>query len=125
MQAKVQFATASDQSAFVAVYARYQDVDDAYYFLLRNSRTLELKKIVAGASVTMATLNLSPSFDLAAWHTLRIEATGGNLTTLKGYLDGELKLVASDVDSPFVTGWSAIGTYLTSAKFDDLVISQP
>jgi hypothetical protein len=94
--------------------------------LLRNSRTLELKKIVGGVSaVTFATLTLPASFDLTAWHTLRIEATGGNLTTLKAYLDGQLQLVGSDVDSPFATGWAAIGSYLTSAQFDDLVVSQP
>jgi hypothetical protein len=126
MQAKVRFATASDPSAFIAVYARYQDVNNTYYLLLRNSRTLELKKIVGGTSaVTFATLTLPTSFDLTAWHTLRIEATGGNLTTLKAYLDGQLQLVGSDVDSPFVTGWAAVGSYLTSAQFDDLVISQP
>jgi hypothetical protein len=126
MQAKVRFATASDPSAFIAVYARYQDVNNTYYLLLRNSRTLELKKIIGGTSaVTFATLTLPTSFDLTAWHTLRIEATGGNLTTLKAYLDGQLQLVGSDVDSPFVTGWAAVGSYLTSAQFDDLVISQP
>jgi hypothetical protein len=126
MQARVRFTTASDSNAFIAVYARYQDVNNTYYLLLRNSRTLELKKIVGGtASVTFATLTLPANFDLAAWHTLRIEATGGNLTTLKAYLDGQLQLVGSDVDSPFVTGWGAIGAYLTSAQFDDLVISAP
>jgi hypothetical protein len=126
MQARVRFATASDPNAFIAVYARYQDVNNTYYLLLRNSRTLELKKIVGGVSaVTFATLTLPASFDLTAWHTLRIEATGGNLTTLKAYLDGQLQLVGSDVDSPFATGWAAIGSYLTSAQFDDLVVSQP
>ena len=126
MQARVRFATASASNAFIAVYARYQDVNNAYYLLLRNSRTLELKKIIGGnASLTLATLDLPANFDLTAWHTLRIEATGGNLTTLKGYLDGQLQLVGSDVDSPLVTGWAAIGSYLTSANFDDLVVSQP
>ena len=91
--------------AFVAVYARYQDVSNAYYALLRNSRTLELKKIVGGnAAQTIATLTLPASFNFSAWHTLRIEASGDKLTTLKAYLDGQLLLVGSDIDSPFITG---------------------
>jgi len=126
LQANVRFTTPSSSNAFVAVFARYQDLNNTYYLLLRNSRTLEIKKILGGTvSPPLATLTLPSSFDLAAWHTLRIEATGDKLTTLKGYLDGQLQLVASDVDSPLVTGWGAMGTYITSAQFDDLVISAP
>jgi len=124
-QAKVRFVTASDPKGFIAVYARYQDVNNGYYALLRNSRILELKKVVGGISTAFATLNLPANFDLAAWHTLRVEASGGELTTLKAYLDGQLQLVGSDVDSPYTSGSAAFGTYATSAQFDDVVISQP
>jgi hypothetical protein len=126
LQANVRFTNPTSSNAFIAVFARYQDLNDTYYLVLRNSRTLELKKILGGTvSPALATLPLPSNFDLTAWHTLRIEATGDKLTTLKGYLDGQLQLVASDVDSPLVTGWGAMGTYITSAQFDDLVISAP
>ena len=124
-QAKVRFVSASDPKAFVAVYARYQDLSNGYYVLLRNSRVLELKKIVAGVASPIATLDLPANFDLAAWHTLRIDVSGDVLTTLKAYLDGQLQLVGSDVDSPYTSGSAAFGTYLTSAQFDDVVLSQP
>jgi hypothetical protein len=127
-QARVRFVAPSDPKAFIAVFARYQDLNNTYYALLRNSspRTLELKKIVGGTSaVTFGTLNLPANFDLAAWHTLRIDASGDKLTTLKAYLDGQLQLVGSDVDTPFQTGSVAFGSYLTSAQFDDVVISKP
>jgi len=124
-QAKVRFVTASDPKGFIAVYARYADVSNGYYVLLRNSRVLELKKIVGGVASAIATLNLPANFDLTAWHTLRVEASGGELTTLKAYLDGQLQLVGSDVDSPFTSGSAALGTYLTSAQFDDIVLSRP
>ena len=118
-QAKVRLGTASDPNGFVAVYARYQDVSNAYYALLRSNRKLELKKIVGGnASVTMASLDLPTDFNLSAWHTLRIEASGGKLTTLKAYLDGQLQLVGSDVDNPFVLpGNAAFGTYAHRRRF--------
>ena len=116
--------TASDPKGFIAVYARYQDVNNGYYVLLRNSRVLELKKIIGGVAAAIATVNLPANFDLAAWHTIRIEAGGGELTTLKAYLDGQLQLIGSDVDSPFTSGSAAIGTYLTSAQFDDVVLSR-
>jgi hypothetical protein len=124
-QAKVRFVGTPGSTAFVAVYARYQSQSDGYYALLRNSRVLELKKIVAGVSSTIATLNLPASFDLTAWHTLRVDVSGDELTTLKAYLDGQLQLVGSDVVSPFATGSAAFGTYLTSAQFDDVVLTQP
>jgi hypothetical protein len=123
-QAKVRFVTASDPKGFIAVYARYQDVNNGYYVLLRNSRVLELKKIIGGVAAPIATVNLPANFDLAAWHTLRIDTSGGELTTLKAYLDGQLQLIGSDVDSPFTSGSAAVGTYLTSAQFDDIVLSK-
>jgi hypothetical protein len=125
-QARVRLGTASDPNGFVAVYARYQDASNAYYALLRSSRTLELKKIIGGsATQTIATYTLPASFDLTVWHTLRIEVSGGKLTTLRAYLDGQLQLVGSDVDSPFFSGSAAFGTYAASADFDELVLSQP
>jgi len=124
-QAKVRFVTASASNGFIAVYARYQDVNNGYYVLLRNTRVLELKKIVGGVASVIATLNLPANFDLTAWHTLRIDTSGGELTTLKAYLDGQLQLVGSDVDSPYTSGSAAFGTYLTSAQFDDIVLSKP
>ena len=123
-QAKVRFLTASDPKGFIAVYARYQDVNNGYYVLLRNSRVFELKKIIGGVAAAIATVDLPANFDLAAWHTLRIDTSGGELTTLKAYLDGQLQLIGSDVDSPFTSGSAAIGTYLTSAQFDDIVLSK-
>ena len=120
----MRFLTASDPKGFIAVYARYQDVNNGYYVLLRNSRVLELKKIIGGVAAAIATVALPANFDLAAWHTLRIDTSGGELTTLKAYLDGQLQLIGSDVDSPFTSGSAAVGTYLTSAQFDDIVLSK-
>jgi hypothetical protein len=124
-QAKVRFVSATDPNAFIAAYVRYQNLSNGYYVLLRNSRVLELKKIVGGVSSAIATLALPANFDLAAWHTLRVDASGDELTTLKAYLDGQLQLVGSDVVSPYTAGSAAFGTYLTSAQFDDIVLSQP
>jgi hypothetical protein len=124
-QAKVRFVTASDSRGFIAVYARYQDLNNGYYALLRSSRSLELKKIVGGVASEIATLALPANFDLTAWHTLRLEVRGDKLTTLKAYLDGQLQLVGSDFTNPYTSGAAAFGTYLTSADFDDVVLSQP
>ena len=44
-------------------------------------------------ATAFATLTLPATFDFTAWHTLRIDVTGNaTKTTLRGYLDGELKL---------------------------------
>lgn len=124
-QAKVRFVSTSDPNASISAFVRYQDMSNGYYVLLRNSRVLDLKKIVGGVASTIATLNLSANFDLTAWHTLRLDVSGDELTTLKAYLDGQLQLVGSDVVSPFTSGSAAFGTYFTSAQFDDVVLSQP
>ena len=121
----MRFVSASDTKGFIAVYARYPDLNNGYYAMLRNSRSLELKKIVGGVASEIATLTLPANFDLAAWHTLRLEVSGDELTTLKAYLDGQLQLVGSDSTNPYTSGAAALGTYLTSADFDDIVLSQP
>ena len=124
-QAKVKFVSTSDPNASISAHVRYQNMSNGYYALLRYSRVLDLKKIVGGVGSTIATVNLPGGFDLTAWHTLRIDASGDELTTLKVYVDGQLLLVGSDVDSPYISGSAAFGTYATSAQLDDIVLTQP
>jgi hypothetical protein len=57
---------------------------------------------------------------------LRIDVTGdATKTTLRGYLDGELKLSGNDVPGSLTSGKGAVGTYQTAAKFDDIVLTSP
>ncbi len=112
-------------SSFVAVYTRFLDINTAYYAALRNTKVLELKKILNGTPTTLATLTLPSSFNLTQWHTLRLETTGTTTTTLKAYLDGTL-LSATDNSSPITAvNKAGVGTFSASAEFDDILISSP
>jgi hypothetical protein len=88
------------------VYTRYTDLSNAYYVLLRNSRTLELKKIVGGVAAEIATLNLPANFDLAAWHTLRIEASGDELTILSNPRSSGLWSLKPNLSMPYSRRWA-------------------
>lgn len=115
-------------NGFVAVYARYADLNNAYYVTLRNTRLLELKKIRGANTVaTLANVQLPGDFDLTKWHTLRIDVTGSSTPALKAYVDGELMLEGTDTTgTPVLTsGKGAVGTYLAAARFDDIVLGVP
>jgi hypothetical protein len=117
-------------NGFVGAYARYTNLNSAYYVTLRNTKVIELKKISSANGVyTFATKTLS-SLDLSRWHTLRVEVTGSSQPVLKAYVDGKLELTATDdpstSGSPVLTsGKGAVGTYLAAAQFDDIVLTAP
>lgn len=116
-------------NGFVAVYARYTDMNNAYYVTLRSSRVLELKKITSSGVVPLGTLTLPSTFPLDAWHTLRLDVSdftdsGVTKAKLHAYLDGELRLTATDA-SRLTSGKGGVGTYLAAAAFDDIVLTAP
>lgn len=112
-------------NGFVALYARYTDANNAYYVTLRNTRRIELKKITAAGVQTFDEVQLPDTFPLDTWHTLRLEVSGGATTTLRAYLDGELKLAGKDSTNSLSSGKGGVGMYLAAAAFDDVVLTAP
>jgi hypothetical protein len=75
-----------------------------------------LVKIVNGEHIELAeTRDIQPELD--RWYTIRLEMVG---PSLKGYLDGELVLSATD--HTFSRGKIGLSTFETWAKFDDVKV---
>ncbi len=114
VEADVKLLSVSGSNRFFGVVARRQGLNDYYYLVLRTNNTIELKKIVNN---TAANLVNPVAFTVAPNTTYRLalEVVG---TTLKGYVNGQLKLQASD--ATFASGAPGLLTYFTEVAFDDV-----
>lgn len=104
------------------VALRYIDDQNYYYLTVRNSNTVSLRKLVNGAIQTLDTA----SFTVAAntWYRLRLENVG---STLRGYIDNQLLVEASDptpIPQAPLHG-SALVLYKTAAQYDNWRVTQP
>lgn len=120
VQADVKLISTSTTDRFAAIYARYTDVNNCYYLLLRKDQNkLELKKVSGGTPVLIT--SVTEPVNLNQWYTLRLEvsATG----QLKGYLNGVLRV--SGTDNTLPAGKAALGTNLAAADFDDVIVTSP
>jgi hypothetical protein len=112
------FAVEGTQDKWFGVMTRYTDEDNYYYFALRSSKSMSLRKLVDGRIVELG----RSGFTLGSgdWHTMKLEAIGNQI---RAYVDGQLVIEAEDSSHP--TGISGIITYRTSALFDYLRVIQP
>ncbi|HEU5080840.1 MAG TPA: hypothetical protein VFT72_16630 [Opitutaceae bacterium] len=130
IQADVRVNSVGGPTGFVAVYGRYQDINNSYFLALRSGGTLELKKVTsAGGSVFIPGTSAVtvPGFALGTWYTLRLEISGpASATQLKGYVNGQVLVSGTDSNpAAFTLGKAGVGTYLADASFDDLAITAP
>ncbi|HWA24514.1 MAG TPA: Ig-like domain-containing protein, partial [Lacunisphaera sp.] len=115
VEADVKLFSANGSNRFFGVVARHQaSPNDYYYLILRTNNTIELKKLVNNVSA-----NLTPAvaFPVATntSYRLRLEVIG---STLKGYVNGQLKIQGND--STFATGTGGLLTFFTDVSFDDV-----
>jgi len=102
----------------VSVYARWVDSNNHYYFALRNSNTIELKKKGGGTVTRLQSGNFTVT--AGTWYAVKLEVVG---TTLKAYIDGTLKLTATD--SALASGTIGLGGCDASASFGDVLVTAP
>lgn len=141
IEAKVKLLATNGADRLARVYARYQDMNHAYYVTLRMPTTvnattpsIELKKI-NGAGVLLPfdasssfpiTLNTTYSVKLsvtrASTTSLTLSATVTNLSNPAQ----TVTLTGTDTSSPtnpiFTLGSAGIGTYKASASFDTISV---
>lgn len=117
IEADVALHAASGANRFFGVVARHQATpNDYYYLILRTNNTIELKKLVNNVSANIAT---AVPFTVATNTTyrLRLEVSGASL---KGYVNGQLKIFGSD--ATFASGTAGLLTFFTDVSFDDVHI---
>ena len=112
------FAVEGSQDKWFGVMTRYTDEDNYYYFSLRSSKSMSLRKLVDGQIVELATTGFT--LGVGGWHVLKLEAIGKQI---RAYVDGQLVMEAEDSSHP--VGISGIVTYRTTALFDYLRVIQP
>jgi hypothetical protein len=130
-------SSSSTDSQGAVVYALYSDANNAYYASLDASGKISLKKRVNGADYTLATA--STGAPQHAWNTLSLQVfpttdtlhppAGGLWAVVSFGVPSSVPVpvldVLADSEPAWTSGCSGIGTYGTSAAFDDFVVSTP
>lgn len=112
------FRESSPEDKWFGVMTRYTDEANYYYFALRSSKVVALRKLVDGEIVELGRAGFMLPSD--AWLTLKLEAVGDRL---RAYVNGQLVIQAEDSSHP--TGISGIVTWHAAARFDYLRVTQP
>jgi pectate lyase len=115
VQARVKPSAFNGQGRFAGVLARAQNMTTYYYLGLRNDGQVVLGRR-AGGYTTLAAAPAAVA--TGSWYTLRLEAFG---STLRGYLDGQQVVTASD--GALAAGRVGLAGYYASASFDDVQVA--
>jgi len=102
---------------WVGLVTRFQDSQNYFYVAMRNSGTLELRRVRAGAVGTIASTALPLTLDRK--YRLRLESIGG---THRVYVDGALLLDADVADAPSA-GSAGVIMNRARADFDNVMVT--
>ncbi|SNT30712.1 pectate lyase [Asanoa hainanensis] len=115
VRVRVTPAAFNGSNRFVAVLARAQSATSYYYVALRSNNTVELKRLVSGASTTLDTASLAVTAGRS--YVVALTVAG---SVLSATVDGVALLSASD--TRFTGGQAGVATYYASSAFDDVVV---
>jgi hypothetical protein len=115
ISARVKPLSFNGSDRFAAVFARVKDANNYYYVTLRSSGKITISKYVAGSVTTLA----SKTFTVSAnqWYNVKFSVIGSSLNL---YVNDTLQLSATD--TKFTAGKIGVGTYYSTAEFDDIVV---
>jgi hypothetical protein len=100
---------------WVGLTARYIDADNHYYVTLRDSNTIELKRMVNGVFSTLRSLAMPVTPN--ARYRVKLIVNGSQLTV---QVDGGFRLFA--VDTALAHGRAGLMTYRARADFDNVYV---
>jgi hypothetical protein len=102
---------------WVGLATRYVNDQNFYYVTLRNSGTVQLRRISNGAFITLASAPIA--VQLNRTYRLRLESVG---TGHRVYLNGALVLTAEDTAAQ-VAGNAALVMYGAAADYDNVTVT--
>jgi hypothetical protein len=102
---------------WVGLTTRYQNAQNYFYVALRSSGSLQLNRVRAGVTSTLATT--AAPFTLNRNYRLRLESIGG---THRAYVDGALMLDVDVADTP-LAGSAGLLMNRARADFDNVVVT--
>ena len=116
IQAEVTVRSFAGADRWVGLMTRRRDDDNYYYVTLRQSGSVQLRKVVNGA---ISTLDLEPmTVTPGRKYRLRLESMG---QTHRVYVDDRLVLTA--YDASHAEGTVGLRMYRTRADFDNVIVS--
>jgi hypothetical protein len=110
----------SGADRWIGLAARHVDANNYVYVTLRSSNTLQIKKLVNGAIQTLASVPFSVATNTT--YRVRLEAVGSRV---RAYVNGELRLEASDTPNTPGAKRAGVLTYRTAAEVDNFSLFQP
>jgi hypothetical protein len=110
----------SGADRWIGLAARYVDDSNYVYATLRSSNTFQIKKLVNGAIRTLASMPLPVAANTS--YRVRLETVGSRI---RAYVNGELKLEASDTSTTSGAKRAGVVMYKTSAEIDNFSSFQP
>jgi hypothetical protein len=102
---------------FAALFARLKDTNNYYFVTLRSSGKIEIEKLVSGSVTVLASKSFIVSTN--TWYKVQFSVIG---STLQLYVNDILQLSATD--TKFAAGKVGVGTYYSTAEFDNLTVTQ-
>jgi hypothetical protein len=116
VQARVKPISYNGSDKVISLHGRFVDDSNFYQLVLTNANRVEIKKKVGGVVTVLSSVAFTVT--PGTWYTLKFELVG---TQLKGYVNGSLKVSATD--SAFSSGRAGLNTYNATAAFDDVTIT--
>jgi len=117
IEADVRPTTVRCNDCWVGLATRYVNDQNYYYVTLRNSGTVQLKRMSNGAFTTLA--SAAAVVQLNRTYRLRLESIG---TSHRVYLNGALVLTAEDTAAQ-VAGSAALVMYGAAADYDNVTVT--
>jgi hypothetical protein len=110
----------SGTDRWVGLIARYRDDTNYHYVTLRNSGSLDLKKLVNGAIQNLVTVPFTVQPNVS--YRVRLEVIG---TRVRAYVNGTLRAEATDASLTPVESRAGVATYKAALDLDNFLVSQP
>lgn len=116
IQADVKPTAFNGSDRWFGLTVRQTDVGNYYYVTMRSTNSVQLRKLVNGAIVTLDTASFPVT--LGRTYNLRLEAIG---TLIRVFIDGNEVLRASDTSHS--SGSAGLYTYKARADFDNVIVT--
>ena len=114
IQADVKPTAFNGSDRWFGLTVRQTDAGNYYYVTMRSTNSVQLRKLVNGAIVTLASASFPVT--LGRTYNLRLEAIG---TLVRVFVDGNEVVRASDTSHS--SGRAGLYTYKTRADFDNVI----
>jgi hypothetical protein len=110
----------SGTDRWVGLIVRYRDDRNYHYVTLRNSGSLDIKKLVNGAIQNLVSVPFTVQPNVS--YRVRLETIG---TSVRAYVNGTLRAQATDATLTPVTSTAGVATYKVALDLDNVVVTQP